>query len=65
MKKTRLLSLVFFCAAYIWYDESIEYIRFLGIWALCNRDIDMKKEVFTYETTYDVTFNIGQAIFRR
>ncbi len=30
MKKTRLSGLVFFCAAYIWYDESIEYIRFLG-----------------------------------
>ena len=30
MKKTRLSGLVFFCAAYIWYDESTEHIRFLG-----------------------------------
>lgn len=30
MKKTRLSGLVFFSVAYMWYDESIKHIRFLG-----------------------------------
>lgn len=62
MKKTRLSGLVFFCVAYIWYDESIEHIRFLGIWSLCNKgnDYEKKKEVFTYKLTYDVAFKIDE-----
>ena len=51
-------------------DIGKENISGFGIWSLCNRGIDMKKErrkkkeVFTYKLTYDVTFNIRQVIFR-
>ena len=67
MKKTRLSGLVFFSVAYMWYDERIEHIGFLGIWSLCNKgnDYEKKKEIFAYKTTYDVTFNLDQVIFRR
>ena len=43
MKKTRLSGLVFFSVTYIWYDESIKHIRFLGYGRYVIRGMIMKK----------------------
>ena len=48
MKKTRLSGLVFFFVAYIWYDESIEHIGFLGYGRYVIGVLIMKKERIFY-----------------
>ena len=44
MKKTRLSGLVFFCVAYIWYDESIEHIGFYRYGRYVIEVLIMRKE---------------------
>ena len=63
MKKTRLSGLVFFSVAYMWYDERIEHIGFYRYGRYVIEVLIMKKEVFTYETTYDVAYKIDELMF--